>query len=169
MGVPLNRPLLGEFRAELAATSRMLVRMPTARLAWCPHERSMTLGRLGSHIAEIARYGSLVLGTDRLDSEVRTVGSIDLESTDSIVDTLNSHGADFITALEQASDELLLGRWQYCKGERVLFDLRRVTALRIFVLNHLIHHRGQLSVYLRLLDVALPQLYGPTADDRTGF
>jgi uncharacterized damage-inducible protein DinB len=169
MGVPLGRPILKELLFEAATTGRLLACMPPVGLTWRPHERSMSLGRLGSHIAEIARYGSLVLRTDRLDSEVRTQGPLDLDSLDEIVATFESHVTDFAALLGVATDDQLRQRWQYCKGERVILDLRRISALRTFVLNHLVHHRGQLSVYLRLLDVALPQVYGPTADDGTGY
>jgi uncharacterized damage-inducible protein DinB len=129
----------------------------------------MTLGRLASHVAEIARYGSLVLAHERLDSEVRSRGPLDLDSASAIVEVFAADSAQFLDDLEAATNERLRGRWQYCKGDTVILDVSRVTALRTFVLNHLIHHRGQLTVYLRLLDVPLPQLYGPTADDAEGW
>lgn len=165
----IHEPLLAEFKAEAASTSRLLRRVPGDRFAWRPHSRSMTLGRLASHVAEIARYGSLVLAHDRLDSEIRSRGPLDLDSVAAITDVFAADSADFLTALGEATDERLRERWQYCKGDRVIFDVSRVTALRTFVLNHLIHHRGQLTVYLRMLDVPLPQLYGPTADDAEGY
>lgn len=167
--VPLARPLLGELRAELPVTVELLRRLPEAKLAFRPHERSMTLGRLASHIAECVKYGWQVLERDRIDSASPSSAPLDLGEVDAIVAAFEEHAARFERALSAADDEHLLSPWQYCKGETVLFDTRRISALRRLVLDHLIHHRGQLSVYLRLLDVPLPQIYGPSADDRRGY
>jgi uncharacterized damage-inducible protein DinB len=129
----------------------------------------MRLGRLVSHIAEVARYGSLVLATERLDSEVRGRGPLDLPSAATGLAAFDAEAAAFVDALRGADDSCLRGRWSYCKGDRVVFAVSRIGALRRFVVNHLVHHRGQLSTYLRQLDVALPQIYGPSADDRAGY
>ena len=161
--------LMAEFEAQAAGTARLLSCVPDGRLGWRPHARSMTLGRLASHVAEIARYGSLVLASDRLDSEVRSRGPLDLDSVAAILEVFAADSADFLAALSEAGSEALGARWQYCKGDRVLLEVSRETALKRFVLNHSIHHRGQLTVYLRLLDIPLPQLYGPTADDLEGW
>ena len=169
MSVPLNRPLAKEFELEVGTTRRLLERVPAERLDWQPHSRSMTLGRLASHIVEVVRYGSLVIESESLDSTRRTQGPLSLESTSAILERLDSYSAAFLDALAGASDEHLLSPWRYCKGERVIFETLRLHALRTFVLNHWYHHRGQLTVYLRQLDVALPQVYGPSADDSGGY
>ena len=129
----------------------------------------MTLGRLSSHVVEVVRYGSLVIESESLDSDQRTQGPLDLESTTTILERLESHARGFRGALAGASDEHLLAAWRFCKGERVIFETRRLNALRTFVLNHWYHHRGQLTVYLRMLGVELPQVYGPSADDTEGY
>jgi len=169
MSNQLHRPLSKEFELELETTRRLLERVPTESLSWQPHARSMTLGRLASHVVEVVRYGSLVIESDRLDSARRTQGLLDLESTKAILERLEDYASGFSRALAGATDEDLLAPWSYCKGERVIFETRRVNALRTFVLNHLYHHRGQLTVYLRMVDVSLPQVYGPSADDERGY
>jgi uncharacterized damage-inducible protein DinB len=169
VGGTLSRPLAAEFERELGATRELLRRLPDARIAWRPHPLSMTLGRLASHVVEIARYGSLVLATESLDSTRRTQGPLELGSSAALLDRLEAYADDFLAALAAAEDEQLLAAWRYCKGERVIFEVSRLGALRTFVLNHWYHHRGQLTVYLRLLDVPLPQVYGPTADDAQGY
>jgi len=164
----LNQPFIKELALESPATIRLLRRLPGDQLSWRPHLRSMSLGRLASHIAEIARYGTLVLTADRVDSEARTRGPLDLDSVEAIITSFETEAEEFAGHLASADDAALRERWQYCKGEHVIFDVRRFVALRTFVFNHLVHHRGQLTVYLRLLEVPLPQLYGPTADDQVG-
>jgi uncharacterized damage-inducible protein DinB len=165
----LGRPLAAEFERELGATRELLRRLPDARLGWRPHPRSMALGRLASHVVEIARYGSLVLATERLDSTRRSKGPLELDSSAALLACLETYAHDFLAALVGAGDERLMEPWRYCKGDRVIFEVSRLEALRTFVLNHWYHHRGQLTVYLRLLDVSLPQIYGPTADDGEGY
>jgi uncharacterized damage-inducible protein DinB len=169
MDRPLNQPLLRELEAELPVTRELLRRLPEASWTWSPHPRAMSLGRLGSHIAEVTRYGSLVLTTQRVDSEVRARGPMEPRGTTALLEVFDREAAEFTAALGAADDALLRGRWSYCKGDRVVFEVSRIGALRRFVLNHLVHHRGQLSTYLRQLDVELPQIYGPSADDSTGY
>jgi len=169
MGSTLGRPLLAEFRRELEATRRLLDLVPTELFDWRPHEQSMTLGRLACHIVEIVRYGSLVLATESLDSERRTRGPLVSASTSDLLEHLDTYSESFSKALAAAGDDQLLGSWSYRKGDRTIFETRRLHALRTFVLNHWYHHRGQLTVYLRELDVPLPQIYGPSADDTTGY
>ncbi len=169
MTVPLRQPLVHELEVELSVTRPLLERLPGDRLEFRPHEKSMSLGRLATHIGECARYGWQVLATESIDSASPATPRPTLDSVGDIVTAFDREGAAFVAALESASDELLLGSWSYRKGERTIFEVRRVGALRRFVLNHLVHHRGQLTVYLRLLGVELPQVYGPSADDREGY
>ena len=165
MSVPLSRPLAKEFDFEVRTTRRLLERVPTEHLAWRPHRRSMTLGRLASHVVEVVRYGSLIIETESLDSARRSQGPLDLDSTSALLDHLASYTASLREALAGSTDEHLLSPWRYCKGEHVIFETSRLLALRTFVFNHWYHHRGQLSVYLRLLDVPVPSIYGPSADE----
>lgn len=169
MGNALGRPLATEFELECGTTRQLLERVPDGHVGWQPHERSMSLGRLASHVVEVVRYGSLVLETDRLDSARRVQGPLELTSSREMIERLEAYAQAFRSALDAADDARLLESWSYCKGERVIFETRRIHALRTFVFNHLYHHRGQLTVYLRMLDIPLPQVYGPSADDASGY
>ncbi len=162
--------LAAELEREAAVTRRLLERVPGDRLDWQPHARSMTLGRLTGHIAELAFWGRATLERPQVDlAEDPDRRGATAESVDRLLVEFDRNLAGFQEALGACSDEQLLEPWRLVRGEQVIFAAPRVAALRGFVLSHMIHHRGQLSVYLRLLDVPLPQIYGPTADDRGGF
>lgn len=163
MGLEIAKPLRGEWGREAAATRRLLERMPPGRLDWRPHDRSMTLGRLGGHIVELAALAAEVLNGSGFDlaGERPTVG----ETLEEILSTFDRAVGEVAAALEEAANDSLLEPWTLTHGERTIMEARRAAALRGFILNHLIHHRGQLTVYLRLLDVPLSSTYGSTADE----
>lgn len=159
--------LLPEFDHEMATTRRLLDRVPEADLGWKPHEKSMSLGQLAGHIANIPYWASAVLSqpyfdlvTGGTDTRPRTPASV----AQLVADFETKAGAAR-TALAAASDADMLAAWTLKNGSHEVFTMPRVAALRSFVMNHLIHHRGQLSVYLRLRNVAVPPIYGPTADE----
>jgi uncharacterized damage-inducible protein DinB len=159
--------LLPEFDHEMATTRRLLDRVPEADLGWKPHEKSMSLGQLAGHIANIPYWASAVLSqpyfdleTGGADTRPRTPASV----AQLVADFETKTGAAR-TALAAASDADMLAAWTLKNGSHEVFTMPRVAALRSFVMNHLIHHRGQLSVYLRLRNVAVPPIYGPTADE----
>ena len=150
-----------ELRVEAAATRRMLERVPPESLAWKPHQRSRTLGQVAAHVADIPGLFIAPLLQDDFDRHgvpAATGGVAEL------VSTFDRNVASAQETLAALSADRLLAPWRYRHGERVVFELPRYVVLRSTALNHLIHHRGQLSVYLRLLDVPLPAVYGPTAD-----
>lgn len=158
----LNEPILAELRHEAATTRRMLERVPEASLAWRPHEKSRTLGEVAAHVANLPGIFLAALGADDFDRHDYTA------TTDTVADILETFDRNIsggLEVLQTQSDEQLLGAWRYRYGERVIFEMPRLAVIRLMALNHLIHHRGQLSVYLRLLDVPLPSVYGPTADE----
>jgi uncharacterized damage-inducible protein DinB len=143
----------------------LLERLPQAHLTWKPHEKSMTLGRLAGHIAEIPVRISGMLEPDEYDF---AAGGGDPHTASSVADLL----AFFDQSVSQATERLkkqttdrLLATWRLKKGGKQLLEMPRMGAIRFLLLNHLIHHRGQLSVYLRLQNVPLPSIYGPTADE----
>jgi uncharacterized damage-inducible protein DinB len=162
----LNKPLLGELQHEAASTKKILEKVPEDRLSWRPHEKSMTLGRLSGHISELFGWISSIITSDELDFAKRSYKPFIPESSEQLLQhfqtTLDTARKD----LEAASDEDLLKHWKLRAGEHLIFDLPRIAALRSSAMNHIIHHRGQLSVYLRILDVSVPGMYGPSADDR---
>jgi len=158
-------PVLAELAHEAATTRRLLERLPQAHLTWKPHEKSMTLGRLAGHIAEIPVRISSILELDEYDF---AAGGGDPHTASSVADLL----AFFDQSVSQATERLkaqtndrLLATWRLKKMGKLLVEMPRMGAIRAILMNHLIHHRGQLSVYLRLQNVPLPSIYGPTADE----
>lgn len=160
----LTEQILTELQQEAATTRKMLERVPEASFAWQPHEKSMTLGRLAAHVAGL--YGTW-LKTTLSQDEFDLADSLPLkaESVSDILVAFDQNVADAIELLRAQSDERLFMTWRLKRGSQVLFEMPRWAVLRSMVINHIIHHRGQLSVYLRLLDVPLPSVYGPTADE----
>jgi uncharacterized damage-inducible protein DinB len=156
--------LLPEYDHEMGTTRRVLDRVPEAELGWKPHEKSMALGELAGHIANIPYWCSAILGNSVFD-----VGSVDRpKAPTSVAELLSNFDARVSAArlaLAAAADPEMLAPWTLKQGDHEVFTLPRVTAIRSFVMNHLIHHRGQLTVYLRLQNVPLPWIYGPTADE----
>jgi uncharacterized damage-inducible protein DinB len=159
--------LTAEFSFESETTRKLLDRLPEDKLSWKPHQKSMTLGRLASHLAEIPEWAKTIVGEESYDMGAVDPGreSLQLGSRQEIVDLFQEKVKRFAEIVKGKDDALMVSNWQLKDGNQVLLDLRRVAALRAFVLNHSIHHRGQLSVYLRLNDVPLPAMYGPSADE----
>lgn len=159
----ISAMILGEFDQESVSTRRLLERVPEASWDWKPHEKSMALGRLVGHTAEIFGWAAGMLADDTLD-----MASYAPQPTDNLEQVLalyDSGTASFREAFSKADESTFFDTWSLKNGDETLFAAPRLPAIRAFVLNHLIHHRGQLTVYLRMLDVALPQVYGPTADE----
>jgi uncharacterized damage-inducible protein DinB len=157
--------LLAEFDHEMAVTRRLLQRCP-ANFEWTPHPKSFTLGALATHLARLPRWGEWILARDGYDlvldhnpqAAAHAATSEVLEAFDQNITNVRGH-------LTAQSDAELAAPWQLRKNGEVMMSLPRMSAFKTFVVNHTIHHRGQLSVYLRLLDVPLPAIYGPTADE----
>jgi uncharacterized damage-inducible protein DinB len=156
--------LLLEFDEEMANTRRMLERVPDAGLGWKPHEKSMTLGRLASHVADLPNRCVSIVNTDVF---VRPPGAVPFVagSAQELLEHFDKARGDAHEALVGLPEQRLAGMWTLKFGERTMAELPRAMALRRVFFDHLIHHRGQLSVYLRLLDVPIPGMYGPSADD----
>lgn len=163
--MPLNEALIAELQMEAASTRKMLERVPEESSSWKPHEKSMTLGRLAQHLAEIPMWVSVTVDQDELDFAKEKYESKESTTNELLLKTFDENLSSALECLKNASDEKLMGNWTMRSGETVYFSMPKISVLRSFVLSHLIHHRGQLSVYLRMLDVPLPQVYGPTADE----
>jgi uncharacterized damage-inducible protein DinB len=157
--------LLPEFDHELATTRRLLDRVPETEFDWQPHARSMALGQLAGHITNLPLWCSITLERSvlELDTLARSTAPA---SRAELLERFDTHVAAARAALAAATDPELLAPWTLKKGGQEIFTLPRISAIRTFVMNHLIHHRGQLTVYLRLKDVPLPAIYGPTADEQ---
>lgn len=158
--------LLPEFDREMSTTRRVLERVPGERLGWKPHEKSMSLGRLATHLAELPRWSRCIIEEPEVNLEPGAYRPAEEASRAEILQLFDANVASARAALAPKTDAELMETWTLKNdGERV-FTVPKITALRSFLMNHVIHHRGQLSVYLRLLDVPVPPMYGPTADER---
>lgn len=160
----IGSSLLPEFDQEMAVTRRLLERVPDAQMQWRPHPKSFPLGHLAQLICRMPGWITNVLLEDGLDL---TAGpGYSFESLQSLLAVFDDNVRAARAALGGASDARFGTEWSLRMGERVLFTAPRGVVVRQNI-SHLIHHRGQLTVYLRLRDVPLPSIYGPTADERT--
>ncbi len=161
--------LLPEFDQEMATTRRVLERVPEGKSDWRPHPKSMPLGRLATHVAEIPSWIVNSLTKTELDLSPppgQTWGQNILERSAELLAFFDKNRSDARAALEQSPDPAFTVPWSLQKGPVVLMTLPRAAVYRGFCMNHLIHHRAQLGVYLRMLGVAVPSSYGPSADER---
>ena len=160
--------LLPEYDHELATTRRLLERVPEAEFGWKPHPKSMTLGQLAGHVASMPFWCSATMDAPSYDLETKApeAGLETPTSRDAMLQTFDKRTAAARASLAKATDGEMMEMWSLKSGGHLLFSMPRVSAVRSFVMNHLIHHRGQLTVYLRMKDVALPPIYGPTADEQ---
>jgi uncharacterized damage-inducible protein DinB len=158
----LAEGFLQEFDAEMAATRRLLERIPADGLDWKPHPKSRSLGQLATHVTELARWGS------RLEGPSWTMGSDkppSLGSAKEFVARFDENVAGSRAAISGKSDDQLREKFTLLRDGKVFLETPKAAAFRRMFMNHFIHHRGQLTVYMRLRDIALPGIYGPTADE----
>ncbi len=156
--------LLPEFDQEMATTRRVIERLREDKYDWAPHEKSMKAGRLASHIAEMTTWGTLSINQDSLDLSGGH-SPFNAGTQSELLDAFDQNVAACRAAIEGADDAALLKPWSLMNGSETIMTLPKVAVLRSFVLNHIIHHRGQLSVYLRLTATPVPSIYGPSADE----
>lgn len=159
-------PLLAELEQESTATRRMLERVPADKLDWAPHSKSMTLGQLAGHVAGLSGGISDFLELDGLDAETVDFTPAQPGSHAEIMQRFEEGQAHARERLQALTDERAGESWRLTKGEAEIFSIPKIALARTLMFNHLYHHRGQLSVYLRLLDVPVPATYGPSADER---
>jgi uncharacterized damage-inducible protein DinB len=162
----LSQTLLPEFDQEMANTRRVLERVPEDQIGWKPHEKSMTLGRLATHVAELAGWAAFFLKGEFLDLAAMDYKPHVASSRQELLELFDSNVAESRAAIEATEDPAFRELWTLRKGDHVIFTLPRVAVMRSMLLNHLIHHRGQLTVYLRLTGIPVPGLYGPSADEQ---
>jgi uncharacterized damage-inducible protein DinB len=155
--------LLAEYDHEVATTRKLLERLPDEKLAWKPHPKSMSLGGLGTHLANLPTWAGNILDESFFDLAGMTVAT-EKTSRDDILKTFDEN-TKRARELMDKTDAEYVARWSLRRGGQEMFTLPRIVALRSFVMSHIIHHRGQLSVYLRLNDIPVPPIYGPTADE----
>jgi uncharacterized damage-inducible protein DinB len=157
--------LAREFAREAETTRRHLERLPGDRLGWRPHEKSFTAGGLASHIVECIRFTDSICSRDELDIDPKTYVPYEAASVSDLLSAFDEAVAAGNRALAASTDASMGRPWRFKVGGKLRWEKSRADVLRDFTLSHLIHHRGQFTVYLRLLDVPVPGSYGPSADD----
>jgi uncharacterized damage-inducible protein DinB len=161
----LSQSLLPEFDQEMASTRRLLERVPTDKFEWMPHDKSMALGRLANHVANLPSMASFSLSASELDITAPRPPQPKAATNEELLEIFDQAAAGARASIAAASDEDLFQKFSLRSGEKVIFSLPKIATLRTFFLSHVIHHRGQLTVYLRLNDIPVPGLYGPSADE----
>jgi uncharacterized damage-inducible protein DinB len=167
----INQALLPEYDQEIAKTRTVLERVPAERFDWKPHEKSFSFMELSNHLARLPEWGAETIKTESLDLAPdggEYVPPPPKESPEGVLELFDETTAAFRAALAGADDQALMQPWTLYSGGEELFTMPRIAVLRGMILNHIIHHRGQLTVYLRLNDVPVPAVYGPSADEGMG-
>jgi len=159
--------LLADFDAEIASTRRILERVPDEHSAYKPHQKSFEFGKLALHVATLPGFGHNILTTPGMDMKDPNHKWPDntFRGRDALLSTFTSNADNCRAALAGLSDEQLQEPWRFAFGEHVIGNLPRFLSYRSYFFNHFIHHRGQVAVYLRLNDVTVPGIYGPSADE----
>ena|ERR1041385_3208958 len=161
----ISEMLLPEFDHEMENTRKILDCVPEDKFAWKPHAKSMTLGRLASHVAEMPQWSLFTINQDKLEL-TPDMKPFNAATKAELMGTLDKNAAAAREAIAGASDEHLGKIWTLIYAGQPVFAMPRAAVLRSMVMSHMIHHRGQLSVYLRLNDVPIPGMYGPSADNK---
>jgi uncharacterized damage-inducible protein DinB len=156
--------LYPDFAAELVSTRRLLERVPSGKGDWAPHAKSMALYKLATHVADIPTRGTSIVTTEQWDATGR-VAPPPLTTAAELVARFDANVAELNAALARTSLTDLEKEWQIRRGDQIMIRGKRRALLRTVMMSHHIHHRAQLGVYLRLLDVEIPGMYGPSADD----
>ena len=154
-----------ELEHEAKVAREVLSRVPADKFDWKPHEKSMSFGKLASHVAEMVSWTGPTLQYPELDFGKIDYKPFEPKSTEELLEYFDKNLAEAADVLRNITDEQFIEPWTMRNGEKVYFTMPKVVAMRSFVMNHIIHHRGQLSVYLRLNDIAVPSIYGPSADE----
>lgn len=160
-----EKALVPEFDEEMKNTRKILERVPEDKLDYTPHEKSMSLGRLASHVAELPGWTVNVIDKEVLDMRSGEFKPFAAKSRKELLDTFDKSVAEARSRIENVSEADLQKTWTFKFDGNPVFSMPRVTVLRTTMLNHLIHHRAQLGVYLRLNNVEIPGMYGPSADE----
>ncbi len=164
----ISDTLLPEFDNEMANTRKTLERVPEGKLGWQPHQKSWPMANLATHVANLPSWATMTIQLDSLD--ISPDGKppqkdMPVKSQKELLDKFDKNVMEARAAIVGASDEDLMKSWSLLATGKALITMPRVAILRNMVMNHLIHHRAQLTIYLRLIDVPVPALYGPSADE----
>lgn len=156
---------IAELEQEAKVAREVLSRVPAEKFDWKPHEKSMSFGKLAAHIAEMLSWTGPTLQQPELDFSKMDYKPLEPQTTEELLEYFDKNLAEAVDVLRNTSDEQFMENWSLRNGETIYFTMPKVVTMRSFVMSHIIHHRGQLSVYLRLNDIAVPSIYGPSADE----
>jgi uncharacterized damage-inducible protein DinB len=165
----IHELLLQEFDEEMKKTRKTLERLPVESKDFAPHAKSTSLGKLALHVAQLAGFGVAVLTSPGLDFATRKYTPVPFESTTQLLNLFDEGAAKARTALQNTSDEAWTEPWKLSANGKPIFEGSRFLAYRQMFINHLVHHRAQLGVYLRLTGTPVPATYGPSADESVGL
>jgi len=160
----ISESFIGELQHEAATTRKVLERIPQNTFDWKPHEKSMSMSQLATHVADMFGWYSHTLESDELDFANGYEQPKPADAKE-LVEILDKNVAAAIESLKKTDDAAFMKNWTLRSGEDVFLEMPRVAVVRSMVMNHIVHHRGQLSVYLRLNDIPVPAMYGPSADE----
>ncbi len=159
--------LTAELQYEAQMTRKCLERLPEDKYDWKPHEKSMTMIRLATHVAEMTNWVKETIEKPELDFAKMDYKPFEPKDNAELVEYFDKQVVEAAAVLKDVPDEKFMENWKLRNGDEIYFEMPRIQVLRGMVFNHIVHHRGQLSVYLRLNDVPVPALYGPSADEST--
>ena len=164
----ISQSLLGEFDHEMANARKTLERVPDGKFDWKPHSKSMSMGALAGHIAQIPSWAKMTMETPQLDVAPpggHAMQPPELKTREQVLAFFDKSLPEARAAIAAASDQSLMAPWSLLSGGKPIFTMPRVAVLRSMIMNHMIHHRAQLGVYLRLNNIPVPAIYGPSADE----
>jgi uncharacterized damage-inducible protein DinB len=162
----ISASFLPEYDHEMSSTRKFLERVPDEKWDWKPDPKSMSLGNLATHIVMMQSWGEDTMKIDKFDLAGYVAPTID--SAKVLLTAFDANVAGFRSAMEAATDDKWMTPWSLTSGSHVIFAMPRIGAIRSMIFNHTFHHRGQLSVYFRLLGIPVPGAYGPSADENPG-
>jgi uncharacterized damage-inducible protein DinB len=163
--MPIAQALLPEFDYEMATTRKMIERFPEDKVEWRPHETCMTLGRLAGHMSELAGWVVPTVNQDELVLDPSYAPNV-MKSRAETLKQFDENVKASRAAIAGASDETLMKPWSLVAGGKTVMTMPKVAVLRSFVMNHMIHHRGQLAAFYRIAGVQIPSIYGPSKDEK---
>lgn len=164
----IGESMLPEFDHEMANTRKTLERVPTDKFSWKPHEKSFPMGTLATHLSNLPTWTNVTIDLDEFDMSPNgvPVRAPECHSTQELLEAFDANVSKARAALAGISDEKIFQEWTLLAAGNKVLAMPRIAVLRSFVMNHLIHHRAQLGVYLRLNDIPVPSIYGPSADEQ---
>jgi len=157
--------LIAEIEQEAATARKCLERIPAEKFDWKPHEKSMSFRTLATHVAEMFGWTPSTMQTSELDFAKIDYKPYEPATTGDLLEYFDKNVAEAIDTLRNSDDAAYMENWTMRNGEKVYFTMPKAIVMRSFVMNHIVHHRGQLTVYLRLNDIPVPSIYGPSADE----